>query len=150
MGIRMKLEPHGWLDIEIESQLQEIIEISVSWLSDALGDMASQLIALHRGAEEVVMVMQTEPGEYRFKIKKIAQARVQFMVYKMHDNFSSQVVTEGALLLSEDLTLVKLTKLFYREFSKMRDLGLEEYKTRWSYEFPMDAYERIGRVVQIK
>ncbi|WP_339837019.1 hypothetical protein [Paenibacillus sp. FSL R7-0272] len=112
--------------------------------------MASQLIALHRGAEEVVMVMQTEPGEYRFKIKKIAQARVRFMVYEMRDTFSSQVVTEGTLLMSEELTLVKLTKLFYREFSKLKNLGLEEYKNRWSYGFPMDAYERIGRVVQIK
>ncbi|MGQ8871209.1 hypothetical protein [Paenibacillus sp. TSA_86.1] len=150
MDIKMKLEPHGWLDIEIESDQEERIEIPVSWLSDALGDMASRLVALHKGAEEVVMVMQTEPGEFRFRIKKTAQARVRFMVYKMHDNFSSQMVTEGALLMSEELTLVKLTKLFYREFSKIRELGLEEYKTRWSYEFPNDAYARIGRVVQIK
>ncbi len=30
MDIGMKLESHGWLDIEIESQQQEIIEIPVS------------------------------------------------------------------------------------------------------------------------
>ncbi|WP_434752227.1 hypothetical protein [Paenibacillus amylolyticus] len=113
-------------------------------------DVPVGFFVLHKGSEEVVMVMQTEPGEYRFRIKKINQVQIQFMVYEMHDNFSSQVVTEGTLLMSEELTLVKLTKLFYREFSKMRDLGLEEYKTRWSYEFPNDAYERIGRVVQIK
>lgn len=149
MDITLTLEPHGWLDVSIEYKTHERVELPVSWLSDALGDMARQLVSLHKGTEEVVMVMQTEPGEYRFRIKKTDQARVQFMLYEMHDNFSSQAVTEGNLLMSEELTLVKLTKLFYREFSKLKDMGLEQYQTHWSYEFPMDAYERIGRIVQI-
>ncbi|WP_186327723.1 hypothetical protein [Paenibacillus xylanexedens] len=52
--------------------------------------------------------------------------------------------------MSEELTLVKLTKLFYRELSKLKEMGPEEYRKRWSFDFPLEAYERIGRVVQIR
>lgn len=150
MDIVMTLEPHGWLDILVQPGQGEEIEIPVSFLSDAVEDIARQFVALHKGATEVTMTMQTEPGEYRFRIKKRSQTIVQFMVYEMSDNFSSEAVTEGRLLMSEELTLVKLTKLFYRELSKMKEMGLEEYHKRWSFDFPLNAYERIGRVVQIR
>ncbi len=150
MDIVMTLEPHGWLDITIQPNQGEQIEISVSFLSDAVEDITRQIVALHKGATEVTITMQTEPGEYRFLIKKRSQVIVQFMVYEMSDNFSPEAVTEGCLLMSEELTLVKLTKLFYRELSKMKELGLEEYHKRWSFDFPLNAYERIGRVVQIR
>ncbi|MGE6575373.1 hypothetical protein [Paenibacillus xylanexedens] len=150
MDIVMTLEPHGWLDILVQPDQGEQIEIPVSFLSDAVDEIARQFVALHKGATEVTMTMQTEPGEYRFWIKKRSQVIVQFMVYEMSDNFSTEAVTEGRLLMSEELSLVKLTKLFYRELSKLKEMGLEEYHKRWSFDFPLNAYERIGRVVQIR
>lgn len=150
MDIVMTLEPHGWMDITIQPNQGEQIEIPVSFLSDAVGEIARHIVALHKGVTEVTMTLQTEPGEYRFWIKKRSQVIVQFMVYEMSDNFSTEAVTEGGLLMSEELTLVKLTKLFYRELSKLKELGPEEYHKRWSFDFPLDAYERIGRVVQIR
>ncbi|PRA08721.1 MULTISPECIES: hypothetical protein [unclassified Paenibacillus] len=150
MDIVMTLEPHGWLDILVQPDQGEQIEIPVSFLSDAVEDIARQFVALHKGATEVTITMQTEPGEYRFWIKKRSQTMVQFMVYEMSDNFSTEAVTEGRLLMSEELTLVKLTKLFYRELSKMKEIGPEEYHKRWSFDFPLNAYERIERIVQIR
>jgi len=150
MDIVMTLEPHGWLDILVQPDQGEQIEIPVSFLSDAVEDITCQIVALHKGATEVTITMQTEPGEYRFLIKKRSQVIVLFMVYEMSDNFSPEAVTEGCLRMSEELTLVKLTKLFYRELSKMKEMGLEEYHKRWSFDFPLNAYERIGRVVQIR
>lgn len=58
MDITLTLEPHGWLDVSIEYKTHERVELPVSWLSDALGDMARQLVSLHKGTEEVVMVMR--------------------------------------------------------------------------------------------
>ncbi|WP_458125916.1 hypothetical protein [Paenibacillus sp. Z3-2] len=150
MDIVMTLEPHGWMDITIQPNQGEQIEIPVSFLSDAVDEVARHIVALHKGAAEVTMTMQTEPGEYRFWIKKRSQVIVQFMVYEMSDNFSPEDVTKGRLIMSEELTLVKLTKLFYRELSKLKEMGPEEYHKRWSFDFPLDAYERIGRVVQIR
>ncbi|ETT38091.1 hypothetical protein C161_08203 [Paenibacillus sp. FSL R5-192] len=150
MDIVMTLEPHGWLDILVQPDQGEQIEIPVSFLSDAVDEIARQFVALHKGATEVTMTMQIEPGEYRFWIKKRSQVIVQFMVYEMSDNFSTEDVTKGRLLMSEELTLVKLTKLFYRELSKLKDMGPGEYHKRWSFDFPLNAYERIGRVVQIR
>ncbi|WP_405131721.1 hypothetical protein MHB43_08355 [Paenibacillus sp. FSL H8-0317] len=150
MDIVMTLEPHGWMDITIQPNQGEQIKIPVSFLSDAVDEVARHIVALHKGAAEVTMTMQTEPGEYRFWIKKRSQVIVQFMVYEMSDNFSTEAVTEGRLLMSEELTLIKLTKLFYRELSKLKEMGLKEYHKRWSFDFPLDAYERIGRVVQIR
>ncbi|MEO2260372.1 hypothetical protein ABGV43_26075 [Paenibacillus amylolyticus] len=120
MDIVMTLEPHGWLDIVVQPDQGEQIEIPVSFLSDVVDEIARQFVALHKGAAEVTMAMQTEPGEYRFRIKKRSKTMIQFMVYEMSDNFSPEDVTKGRLLMSEELTLVKLTKLFYRELSKLK------------------------------
>ncbi|WP_145320076.1 hypothetical protein [Paenibacillus xylanexedens] len=63
MDIVMTLEPYGWMDITIQPNQGEQIEIPVSFLSDAVDEVARHIVALHRGAAEVTMTMQTEPGE---------------------------------------------------------------------------------------
>ena len=80
MDIVMTLEPHGWLDIVVQPDQGEQIEIPVSFLSDVVDEIARQFVALHKGAAEVTMAMQTEPGEYRFRIKKRSKTMIQFMV----------------------------------------------------------------------
>ncbi|MCG7379094.1 hypothetical protein MH215_18940 [Paenibacillus sp. ACRSA] len=144
----MNLEPHGWLDIFITPTFGERIEIPASFLTDAIRDLVDKLIALRKGADDVEITIQTEPGEYRFWIKKQSASRVQFEVYEMSDNFSSEAVHEGRRLMSEEVTRVRLYKLMYRELKKMKDLGLDEYKKRWSGDFPQSGFTQIERYVQ--
>lgn len=148
MDIVMNLEPHGWLDIFITPTSGERIEILASFLTDAIRDLVDKLIALKKGADDVEITIQTEPGEYRFWIKKQSASRVQFEVYEMSDNFSSEAVHEGRRLMSEEVTRVRLYKLMYRELKKMKDLGLDEYKKRWSGDFPLSGFTQIERYVQ--
>lgn len=148
MDIVMNLEPHGWLDIFITPTSGERIEIPASFLTDAIRDLVDKLIALRKGADDVEITIQTEPGEYRFWTKKQSASRVQFEVYEMSDNFSSEAVHEGRRLMSEEVTMVRLYKLMYRELKKMKDLGLDEYKKRWSGDFPQSGFTQIERYVQ--
>ncbi|MDQ0170650.1 hypothetical protein [Paenibacillus tundrae] len=148
MDIVMNLEPHGWLDIFITPTSGERIEIPASFLTDAIRDLVDKLIALRKGADDVEITIQTEPGEYRFWIKKHSLRYVQFEVYEMSDNFSSGAIHEGHRLMSEEVPMVRLYKLMYRELKKMKDLGIDEYKKRWSGDFPLSGFTQIERYVQ--
>ncbi|CAH1057806.1 hypothetical protein [Paenibacillus pseudetheri] len=73
IDISMSLQPHGWLDVMIYTTEGEKIEIPVSFLSDAIHEIASKTSSLGLSDNDVIITVQTEPGEYRFKISKITK-----------------------------------------------------------------------------
>jgi hypothetical protein len=38
----------------------------------------------------------------------------------------------------------------YREILKLEKMGEEEFKNRWGYDFPQDAFERLTRARKMK
>lgn len=143
MEISMSLEPHGWLDVVINSKDGEEIEIPVSFLTDAIYDIANKVSILNNEVNEVIISVQTEPGEYRFRIIKVSNTLSLFEVFEMNDNFSSEMLEEGTLLITEEIKTIRLLRIIHRELTKMKGLGAEEYKKRWNSDFPISAYERI-------
>ncbi|MNK89115.1 hypothetical protein D3C87_1091120 [compost metagenome] len=147
MEITMTLLPHGWLDISISTSEGKTIEIPVSFLTNAIYEIANKTSSLDKDISDVIITMQTEPGEYRFKITKISNLLCKFQVYEMGDNFSSEAIEEGEFLISEQIQIIRLLRLIFRELTKMRDLGLEEFKERWNSDFPINAYKKIRTTI---
>lgn len=141
----MNLEPHGWLDVLLISDAGERIEIPVSFLTDAIHDWAEQISRLKGDVRQVTIVMQTEPGEYRARISKISDQEVRFELLCMNDNFSSQPNEAGKKVFDQNTRTIKLKKTVYRELTKLKNLGADEYKKRWAEPFPSEAYEKIDR-----
>ncbi|UKS29335.1 hypothetical protein LOZ80_10530 [Paenibacillus sp. HWE-109] len=148
MDFRMSLEPHGWLDIVITSNEGTEIEIPASFLSDAISDLTDKTSNLLEHANEFLISIQTEPGEYRIKYSKISRELILFELYEMDDNFSSEELFKGKLLISEHVHTIKLLRMIYRELTKMKDLGMEEFKERWSYDFPVNTYDKISTSIK--
>jgi|GEM_PF-1948367 len=147
MDIIMNLQPHGWLDISITSSEGEIIEIPVSFLTDSIHELADKSSLLDKDFNEVIITMQTEPGEFRFKITRITNSLCNFQVYEMSDNFSCELNEEGKLLISEQLQTIRLLRIIHRELTRMKDLGFKEFQERWNSEFPLNAYEKLRNTI---
>ena len=148
MELSLNLEEHGWLDIVVTTKERQEIEISASFLYDCLDDMAGKTAALAEGAVEAIATVQTEPGEYRFRFIRLDADRCRVQLFKMGDNFSSKAIKEGRRLLSEEMELLRLLRIVQREFTGLQALGGEEYKRRWSSDFPADKVERISRAIK--
>ncbi len=148
MEIILDLEEHGWLDVIISTKQGNEIHIPVSFLSDAVYDIASRMSVLDTNYTDITIVLQTEPGEYRLRITKKSEKSCLFEVFEMDDNFSSEYTHEGNLLLVEEVKTIRLIRMIYRELSKMKELGLEEFKRRWNYDFPLGYYIRMSEAIK--
>lgn len=147
MDISMSLQPHGWLDVMIYTTEGEKIEIPVSFLSDAIHEIASKTSSLGISNNDVIITVQTEPGEYRFKISKVTKELSLFQLFEMSDNFSSEALKEGTLLITEEIKTIRLIRIIHRELTKMKDLGMVGFKERWNSDFPITAYNGISEAI---
>lgn len=147
MDITMSLQPHGWLDVMIYRTRGEKIEIPVSFLSDAIHEIASKTSSLGIAENDAIITMQTEPGEYRFKISKVTEDLSLFQLFEMSDNFSSEAIEEGTLLITEEIKTIRLLRIIHRELTKMKDLGMEGFKERWNSDFPINAYNGLSETI---
>ncbi|EBK2059899.1 hypothetical protein MJ257_22780 [Paenibacillus timonensis] len=147
MEISMSLQPHGWLVVMIYTTEGKKFDIPVSFLSDAIHEIASKISILDKDVNEVIITMQTEPGEYRLKISKISNVFCLFQLFEMSDNFSTEATEEGTLLITEEIKTIRLLRIIHRELTKMKDLGSEGFIKRWNSDFPINAYERLTDMI---
>lgn len=69
----MSLEYHGWLDVVFSCNDARELEIPVLYLTDAIYEIAQKISLLGREVNEVIITVQTEPGEYRMRISKVSK-----------------------------------------------------------------------------
>lgn len=104
--------------------------------------MILSLCIFLEGNQDVVAKFQTEPGEYRFRLK--SQGKVcLFEVYIFDDNFCKDELEKGQCVISTQIETDKLINKFYREILKLKETGIDEFKKRWGYDFPQDAFMRL-------
>ncbi|MFS0726622.1 hypothetical protein [Paenibacillus sp. 1P07SE] len=147
MQIILNLEEHGWLGISFQTPDGTEIEHSLSFLSDAVREMAEKGAMLTGVIQEVTMTLQTEPGEIRIVVSRQSPDVCHFRLYEMDDNFTTQQTESGRLMLATSVKTLRLLRILHRELTKMKDLGEEEYERRWTYAFPAAAYDSIKQAI---
>jgi len=133
------LHEHGWATASI-SDGNATVEMDVSYLSDALGDLARAVRGILRGISEVTFSFQQEPGEHRFVVSR-EDDRVRVTVYRFADTFSqartgeSVMVAECSLrqFANECINCLRLVldehgEAGYRQWWKNADFPLQEYR----------------------
>ncbi|MDF2613798.1 MAG: hypothetical protein K0S71_1584 [Clostridia bacterium] len=101
-------------------------------------------------SQDVVFKFQTEPGEYRFKLSADDDKMSLFEIYEFKDTFSRDELETGLCIISTQIKTHKLINKFYREILKLEKIGEEEFKNRWRYDFPQDAFDRLTRARKVK
>ncbi|NOU70705.1 hypothetical protein GC098_04545 [Paenibacillus sp. LMG 31458] len=141
----MNIEYRGWIDIRL-SENQHEFTIEGSFLSDVIHDIANRISTLTEGANEVIIRVQAEPGEYRILIINSGD-NCLVEVYGFDNNFSSDDLTQGNIVFRASIEMSLLLKRFYNEITKLKELGEKEYHRIWGYEFPSEAYQRLKKAV---
>jgi hypothetical protein len=99
--------------------------------------------------QDVVTKFQTEPGEYRFRLK--SQGKVcLFEVFEFDNNFCKDELEKGQCVISTQIETDKLINKFYRQILNLKEIGTDEFKKRWGYDFPKDAFMRLTQARKAK
>ena len=144
MEIIYQLAGAGWADARVRAD-HGYRDMSVSYLSDALGDMAAAAVALVRGARSARFAFQDEPGEHRWLLERGADDSLRIRVVWFEDTFAARRDDRGAEVFSCECTVLDFAGQVLSVLgSILEDHGVDGYRQQWQeHEFPMEAFERL-------
>jgi len=118
------------------------VEIEVSYLSDALGDLARAVRGILRGLPETSCSFQMEPGEHRFVFSRKGDD-VLITVVQFSETFSRQ--RDGNHLLELRCSPRELATACINCLREVRDLhGEDGYREQWvNADFPIIEYREL-------
>ncbi|WP_261302916.1 hypothetical protein [Paenibacillus andongensis] len=143
MNLTLQLEHLGWININFTSDDKQFY-IPGSFLTDFVYEFTDRISTLAEGANEVIVRVQTELGEYRIFVKQETNICL-FNVFEFDDNFSTYDLDEGVCVYEDKVELKSLMNIIFREITKLKNLGNEEYFRLWGNHFPELPYKRLIR-----
>lgn len=144
MELIYELEGAGWVSARISEGSRQC-ELSVSYLSDALGDMAQAAVMLLIGSREETFRFQDEPGEHRFILTRGDADALTVRVLWFEDTFSSRADEFGKEVFRCECPALEFVGQVYSNLHAIvTKHGLDGYQRAWRYhEFPSEAYDAI-------
>jgi len=145
MRLRYILHDAGWATAIISCE-DQTVEMTASYLHDALDDLASAVIGIVNGANEVTATFMNEPGEHQLVIRRQGEANVSLEV-RWYDDWQSwgMGTSDYKVVLS---CVTRLAHLRGQVLSALKGV-LEEhgevgYKERWGeHEFPLEQLRKL-------
>jgi hypothetical protein len=146
--INYKLDQHGWADAVIIVNNTKIKIDSISYLSDAFGDMVKAILKLKNGNYEESWYFTHEPGETRFSLTrnnitkdiKIVVKAYNDILFGEYTDMNGDVIFEGVISLDD---LIKDIIINCEEI--LNSFGVEGYKDSWNYDFPINEYKMLKK-----
>lgn len=156
MRIIFDLNNHGWANGAVLLNDHKVCDYSVSYLQDALGNLANATVNLINGSDKEIFLWWAEPGEYFWTIeskKEIVNIHVKYYPDWSADpeengNYINN--NESKVLLNIDLTLKEFVDSVFNCLNDVLEkYGVEEYKKRWvDDDFPLKEYEMIKKYLE--
>lgn len=144
----------GWAEVYFTSDKQNL-KFEISYLSDPLANLFKALCRLINNQSNIERIsFWDEPGEYSLAISKMGKEEINISIYLNKDkegvseNESSEDM--GELLYTDTDTLKAFSLAICTGIDGLLARHtLEEYKEKWvSYEFPLDTYNQLKRLLQ--
>jgi hypothetical protein len=113
ISVQYNLTGAGWSEciVEIGDQQAHLI---ASYLSDALADLLDAVTDLVRGADEVTASFTEEPGEYRWRFRRVPQDRLCVRILWFDRNWSARPDEEGEVILEAEADFGRLQERLYQ------------------------------------
>jgi hypothetical protein len=138
MQVEYRIVGPGWAQCRI-SHAGVGAQISVSDLSDPLGDLVRTANRLRRATDAITFSWKTGAGEYRWTFKLVA-SETQLLIEKL-DLWGGGDAIFDALVPTEEL--IKAIAAAGQDI--LVDLGVDGYKQRWAkHDFPLAELARIS------
>jgi hypothetical protein len=143
MRLEYALVGHGWATATL-SDGNSSVEITASYLTDALGDLCCAVIALLRGASSARVAWAEEPGEYHWVFDRLDD-RVALRVLWFANQASTVSDERGTLVFNIECWLKDLAGQLESQLrGLLESLGTEGYEQAWvRHPFPLAEYEQL-------
>jgi hypothetical protein len=141
---KYRLRGHGWS----EGRLQvgpASVELTASYLDDALGDLVRGALALARGATEVRFAWAEEPGEFRWVLVRLGRSLSVRVLWFEDGPWSSVPDERGRELLAAACDPKAFWTAIANGARAVRDeMGTDGYKQRWvAHDFPSEQLDEL-------
>jgi hypothetical protein len=148
IAIKYDLVGTGWSACRVVLG-DEQIEVTASYLSDALGNLSAGAVLLLEGADEVRFSFDEEPGEYRWIIRQ-ANDEAHLRILGFDRLWGNQPDEEGQLLLDTRLTPRDFARAVRDALVAVRDrFGPAGYRERWvDHDFPEVELNRLDELLR--
>jgi hypothetical protein len=147
MQLVYQLDGDGWASARI-SDGSSCRDMDVSYLSDALGEMAWSALQLLCGARESSFSFQDEPGEHRWTLSRGEADSLLVRIFWSEHNFNERFPRRATEVFACNCSVLD----FVGQVSHLlQDLlveeGVEGYRRRWkNHDFPLDTFKAIQRL----
>ncbi|MDX2243872.1 MAG: hypothetical protein NW224_24615 [Leptolyngbyaceae cyanobacterium bins.302] len=133
--------------VEIDNQQAHL---TASYLSDALADLISGVVALVQGADEVTVSFIEEPGEYTWQFKHVSQDRLCVHILWFDEMRKNKTDVEGELVLAAECRLRTFAGAVLSASQRvLLTHGLDGYCERWvKHEFPLKLQIKLQKALK--
>ncbi len=148
LKLQYRLTGSGWAECDIVAD-GTLLKVTASYLSDALGQLATAALILRLGAAAARVSFDEEPGEYRWGFDWHRAKSLRMRIWWFDEMWSHRPDDDGKVVLD----LIVEDAVFYNAILNTLDdvlktHGVEGYKEAWvEYPFPKAVHEEPARMV---
>jgi hypothetical protein len=148
LHIRYALVGTGWSSCVVEHEGTHI-ELSASYLSDALGNLVKAALAIASSFRTVEFGFDEEPGEYRWVLEANENNVLRFRLLEFQDLWGYKPNAEGRLLLDASITPIVFAKAVHACAAEvLQEHGEKGYAEKWAeHPFPTRELELLAEVI---
>lgn len=144
ISVQYNLTGAGWSECIVEIDDQQA-HLTASYLSDALADLLDAVTAVVRGANEATASFTEEPGEYRWRFRRVSQCRLYVCILWFDQIFSDRADGEGKIILEAECRLQTFAGAVLSASQQvLATHGLDGYRERWvNHDFPRKLQAKL-------
>ena len=148
LSIDYKLTGAGWSACTLEARSAHI-ELSASYLSDALGNMLLSATAIASGFRTTEFGFDEEPGEYRWVVETLENNVTTLRILEFQELWGYKPNDAGRQIFEASTTPVQYAKAVHACASRvLEEYGLKGYTERWTeHPFPEKQLALLGEVI---
>jgi hypothetical protein len=146
VAIIYSLTGRGWAECVVEINDRQV-HLIASYLSDALADLLYAVESVVRGIEDATALFIDEPGEYRWRLRRISPDRIWVQIIAFDECWSKRPDEEGKLILDAECRLRTFAGAVLSASQQvLATHGFDGYREQWvNHDFPIELQTKLKR-----
>jgi hypothetical protein len=137
----------GWAEATVGID-GSVVQVTASYLSDALDDLLHSVVNVMRGASEGTFSFEEEPGEYRWHLRRVGVDQLSITI-TWFDDWSEKRRQPGKIVFEQTCRRRTFAGAVYDSCKRLLErLGPDGYHEKWAeHEFPLDRLRELQELL---
>jgi hypothetical protein len=147
--IRYELTGSGWAECTVRVD-GTWVTVTASYLSDALDNLASAIVAVLRGHPRATASFDEEPGEYRWIFEPLPEGQVRIRILEFEELWNDRPDEQGKQIFAAECRLRTLAGAMVSALQNLEQkYGIPGYREKWvSYDFPSHRLTELQELLK--